>query len=71
MGMRRSESGVGAGEVAISAALVAGDAAWQRASSAVGEVGVGLLPNPVVVFSHSDIAHWCGAVGIVVQSFDQ
>lgn len=71
MGMRRSESGVGAGEVAICAALVAGDAALQRASSAVGKVGVSLLPNPVVVLSHSYIAHWRGAVGIVVQSFDQ
>jgi len=69
--INRDISRVGAGEVAIAASAVAGDAGLQRAGVADFEVGGCFLPDPVAVLAHCDITYGRGAGGVVVQGFDQ
>ena len=64
-------SRVGAGEVAIAASTVAGDAGLQRAGVADFKVGGCFLQDPVAVLAHCDITYGRGAGGVVVQGFDK
>ena len=59
-----------AGEVAVAAGAVAGNAGLQRAGSVHREFGSRFLPDPVVILAHRDIAYGCGAGRVFVQAFD-